>query len=927
MGYRFVNQKGQFSLTNPELNSYMYFPLCNDAGLKSAITPELAGDLKMDQNTFALQPTSSEELHQSRATRNFWVKINDQDLWSLTGVSAKQQAEKHLKTKETTHLEAGFLYHKMTRISDQLGLKADITSFVPSNNNPIELTQFRLENTSQDTLKLQPTAAIPLYGRSADNYRDHRHVTSLLSKAFSTQDGMWVKPTLSFDERGHGVNETVYGVFAHGQIEGHNDLSIKGIIPTVEAFIGEGGSLDWPLALFNREAVMKPLGTPVEGYEMLSGFCFENVALQPGQAITFTLGIFVLKPDHHALLASNMPQTMSQWVLKYGQPLKFEDQLQATKKHWEEKVGVIAIDTKNQPFDLWMKWVNIQPILRRIYGCSFLPHHDYGRGGRGWRDLWQDCLALLLMEPSDVRYLLLNNFAGVRVDGSNATIIGDKAGEFIADRNNISRTWMDHGAWPWLTTKEYIHQSGDIGFLFEKQSYFKDALVHRATAIDDTWHEAQGNKLLTQEGSVYMGTIIEHLLVQNLSVFYHVGDHNILRLEDADWNDALDMASEKGESVAFTALYASNLRDLSEVLKHLEKQEGIETIEIAKEVAPLFDPIDPNDIKAKQKHLESYLKAVSQRLSGQTLMMPIASICERLDEKVTWMTDHLQKQEFISNNEGYQWFNSYYDNHGHRVEGDHDLGMRMMLTGQVFTLMGHIATDAQAKEVVKTCRHYLQDETVGGYRLNTNFNEVKSDLGRAFGFAYGHKENGAMFSHMAIMYGNALYKRGFVEEGHELVDKLFNHCYDFDQSRIYPSIPEYINQGGRGMYTYLTGSASWLLYTVVTEMFGCKGHFGDLLLAPKLHPNQFKEGQASIQFLFDEKPLQVLYEMADHETGAVNTYQIDTVTSGQEVLEPTVIETGVLIARETVKAIQNHSGVLRVTLRGSHETTSTYKKR
>lgn len=73
-----------------------------------------------------------------------------------------------------------------------------------------------------------------------------------------------------------------------------------------------------------------------------------------------------------------------------------------------------------------MHWVSFQPILRRIYGCSFLPHHDYGKGGRGWRDLWQDCLALLIMNPDGVRQMLLDNFAGVRIDGSNATIIGSK---------------------------------------------------------------------------------------------------------------------------------------------------------------------------------------------------------------------------------------------------------------------------------------------------------------------------------------------------------------------------------------------------------------------------------------------------------------------------------------------------------------------
>jgi len=51
--------------------------------------------------------------------------------------------------------------------------------------------------------------------------------------------------------------------------------------------------------------------------------------------------------------------------------------------------------------------VAIQPTLRKIFGCSFLPDFDYGKGGRGWRDLWQDCLGLIL---SGVFRLVVANY-------------------------------------------------------------------------------------------------------------------------------------------------------------------------------------------------------------------------------------------------------------------------------------------------------------------------------------------------------------------------------------------------------------------------------------------------------------------------------------------------------------------------------------
>lgn len=72
------------------------------------------------------------------------------------------------------------------------------------------------------------------------------------------------------------------------------------------------------------------------------------------------------------------------------------------------------------------------------------------------------------MNPSNVRQMIVDNYGGVRIDGTNATIIGNKQGEFIADRNNITRVWMDHAFWPFVTTRLYLDQTGDMEVLFER---------------------------------------------------------------------------------------------------------------------------------------------------------------------------------------------------------------------------------------------------------------------------------------------------------------------------------------------------------------------------------------------------------------------------------------------------------------------------
>jgi cellobiose phosphorylase len=154
-----------------------------------------------------------------------------------------------------------------------------------------------------------------------------------------------------------------------------------------------------------------------------------------------------------------------------------------------------------------------------------------------------------------------------------------------------------------------------------------------------------------------------------------------------------------------------------------------------------------------------------------------------------------------------------------------------------------------------------------------------------FGFAYGHKENGAVFSHMAVMYGNALYKRGFVKEGYKVINSLYRHCSNFGKCKIYPGIPEYIGDNGRGLYHYLTGAASWLLLTVLTEMFGVKGKYGDLSLEPKLVLEQFDDKkEASVCLVFADRRIKIKY--SNNASKEYGSYKIGNITmNGRRLLQ------------------------------------------
>ena len=215
---KFIDEHGSFLVEQPENTSCLYFPLASEKGLKSAITPNLGGDAKLDQEAFLLEPVSAENLHNNRSTRNFWfMDETRQDIpaacgvYSATGASAQQEAARCSSGQDKSELTAGFLWHTLTRASKDCRLSSRITSFIPKDDN-VEIMHVSVQNQSADTRTLAACAAIPIYGRSADNIRDHRSVTSMLHRISTTENGVLVCPSMSFDEKGHRPNHRIYYV-------------------------------------------------------------------------------------------------------------------------------------------------------------------------------------------------------------------------------------------------------------------------------------------------------------------------------------------------------------------------------------------------------------------------------------------------------------------------------------------------------------------------------------------------------------------------------------------------------------------------------------------------------------------------------------------------------------------------------------------
>ncbi len=823
---------GSFTAPYAEFISRLYFPLMNMHGMKSSVTPELKGDIVSTFQTFLTPATGTEELHRNVSGRNFWIKMPDQNPWSVSGNSAFQKAAKWTDIKDESEIEGQIGAFIVRRRNEVLGLESEVTVFVPDSNDYVELMRVRITNISGSTLAYTPTYAIPVFGRHADNFRDHRQVTSMFQKTYVEEHGVRVKPTIVHDEHGHRVNHVQYAVLGFEA----NGAPPQEKWPVMKDFIGEGGSLDNPEAVFRSlPAPAYPDGS-THGKEAIAAMRFGETTLEPGQSAEYII-IHGITADENDLRT---------WKEKFGDSGLFELNLTRTSQFWHTLASAVSFETGNKTFDNWTRWITFQLKCRQIFGNSYLPDFGYGRGGRGWRDLWQDLLSIFLIDPVSAREEILNNFLGIRVDGSNATIIGTRPGEFIADRNNVPRTWSDHGAWPVFVVDFYIQQTGDSEILFTELPYWKDAFSHRCKARDHSWDPSDGYRQLDESGEIYQGTVLEHMLLQQLTAFFNVGENNNLLLEGGDWNDTLDMAREKGESVCFHNFYRRNLVVIADLLEHLHR-------------------------------LDRYFQRVQQDVSGSKAQVDIRDLLGDLREKSEHILKHIRENEWINTSDGFGFFNGHYDNDGLAIHGDSDDGVLMDLTSQVMPVMCGVASDEQVKEICRSANFYLKDPDSPGLRLCTEFKSLNLNIGRITGFTYGYKEHGSKWSQQNIMFMHGLYMRGFAAEGLELFRDIFNLSNNSSKALIFPGIPSYFEPGDRGAYAYLTGSSAWLLLTLTTQIFGVDGRYGDLMLNPKLHEEFFDEqGRASMERYFRDLRLRITY----HNPERLNypEYKIETLS-------------------------------------------------
>ena len=110
----------------------------------------------------------------------------------------------------------------------------------------------------------------------------------MLHRIRTTEHGVLVKPTMSFDEKGHRENRRTYYVLGASG----SGTAPKAFYPTVELLIGEGGSFLHPRAVYEASEGV-PAGTEIGGREAVGGIVFPKAALEAGETAEYIQNLFM----------------------------------------------------------------------------------------------------------------------------------------------------------------------------------------------------------------------------------------------------------------------------------------------------------------------------------------------------------------------------------------------------------------------------------------------------------------------------------------------------------------------------------------------------------------------------------------------------------------------------------------------------------
>ena len=567
----------------------------------------------------------------------------------------------------------------------------------------------------------------------------------------------------------------------------HVNQEIQGYDTDRETFIGLYSEKSAPDAVVEGHA----RNSFAHGWSPIASHYLE-IELKPGESrdLVFILG-YVENPQEQKFESKKVinKEKAHALIAEFDTTEKVDKAFNELNEYWNNLLSVFTVKSGNDKLDRMVNIWNQYQCMVTFCMSRSASFFESGIGrGMGFRDSNQDLVGFVHQIPQRARQRIID-IASTQFDDGGCYHQYQPLSK--RGNNDIGGGFNDDPCWLIFGTVAYIKETGDFSILDEMVPF--------------------DNKPGTEV------KLFDHLKISMDHVINNLGPHGLPLIGRADWNDCLNLncfSWDPNESFQTTENQSKGSKAESLMIAGLFVVTGKDYVELCRR---LGKPHEADRMETAVKAMENAVK--------------------------------------IHGWDG-EWFLRAYDFYGEKIGSNENDEGKIFIESQGWCTMAGIGLkEGLCDKALDSVKERMECEH-GIVLNNPAYTTYHVEMGEISSYPEGYKENAGIFCHNNpwVIIGETVDGRG---------DDAWNHykkilpSYVEEKYQTLHKVEPYVNcqmvagkdsaRPGEGKNSWLTGTASWMWYTISEYILGIKPSYDGLLIDPCL-PSTAKTYEVNRKF-------------------------------------------------------------------------------